>query len=472
MLHGKSSPTFWKELLLSFQVKSGRQVLEIKGGFVKMIFLGMLTLVAFVISNATPTWALDLFEAYNKAKNYDPEYLSAYHAYRASLTLPKQSIAKALPQISGSYTISEYNFTSAPPTYQDYGAEHKTITMQQSIFNVPLIMEIKQSKLSASSGEMRFRNAEQNLMKRVADAYFDLLYAEAAFRVTKDEIKTYREQLEMVKRLFSAGEATLADLNDAEARLSDAVYRGVEVEKNLHTKRRELARLIGEEPSNVALLPEDLSLEELVPAGVDEWIEMAKENSPIIKFYSLQRDASDYELKKQRAQRLPSLNAFSNYSSTNTRDYLKTPTISYVSVGLQVSMPIFTGGYISAKEAESKEKLAQATKDYEKAVSDVSQSIVESFFGVKSSIAAVESARSSVRASEIAVLSTRKGYQAGIRTFVDVLNAETNYYKARLNLVKSLHEYVKYLVNLKFYAGLIKEEDVIKINGWLKKVGD
>jgi TolC family type I secretion outer membrane protein len=446
-------------------------MLEMRNRFVKLGLLGVLVLIAFATSAAS-VWALDLFEAYNKAKNYDPEYLSAYHAYKASLTLPKQSIARALPQISGSYTISEYNFTSAPPAYQDYGAEQKMITMQQSIFNAPLIMEIKQSKLSASSGEMRFRNAEQNLMKRVANAYFDLLYAEAALKVTKDEIKTYREQLEMVKRLFNAGEATIADMNDAEARLSDAIYRGVDVEKNLYTKKQELARLIGEEPSNVAILPEDLSPEELTPADVNEWIAMAKENSPVVKFYSLQKDVSDYELKKQRAQRLPSLNAFSQYSSTNTRDYLKTPTISYVSVGLQVSMPLFTGGYISAKEAEAKERLAQATKDYEKAVSDVSQSVVDSFFGVKSSIAAVESARSSVKASEVAVLSTQKGYQAGIRTFVDVLNAETNYYKARLNLVKSLHEYVKYLVNLKFYAGLIKEEDMLKINGWLKRSGD
>lgn len=421
----------------------------------------------FVLSSFS--YALDLFEAYNKAKAHDPEYLSVYYDYKANLTLTEQAVSRVLPQINASYTLSNYRFITGESFYRDYAAEQTNITMQQAVFNLPSIIEIKQSDLRVKASESRLKNAEQNLIKRVSEAYFDLLYAEEYLKVIKEEKKAIEEQLNMIKKLFSAGEATLADVHDAEAKFYDVMFREVDAEKALYAKKKALARIIGEEPDNLSILSVELPAEKLIPDELQKWIDIAKENNPVIRFYLLQKEVADDELRKQKAQWLPSVSIFSAYSKTNTRDYLNVTPLSYLTLGFQVNLNILSGGYITAKIKESKERVMQAEKDYEKAVSDVSQGVVESFFGVKSAIAGIASSKASVRASELAVISTKKGYEAGIRTFVDILNAESNLYRAKLNYVRSNYDYIKNLVDIYFYSGIISEEHALKINSWLKR---
>lgn len=414
-------------------------------------------------------YALDFFEAYNKAKTHDPQYLSVYYEHRANMTLTEQAVSRVLPQINASYTLSNYRFITGEPIYRDYSAEQTNVSMQQAVLNFPAIIEIKQSDVRVRASESKLKNAEQNLIKRVSEAYFDLLYAEEYLRVIKEEKKAIEEQLNMIKKLFSAGEATLADVHDAEAKLYDVLFREVEAEKNLYAKKKALARIIGEEPENLSILSEELPVEKLIPEELQKWIDISQENNPVIKFYLLQKEVADDELRKQKAQWLPSLSIFSAYSKTNTRDYLEVKPLSYLTLGFQVNLNILSGGYITAKIKEAKERVMQAQKDYEKAVSDVSQGVVESFFGVKSAIAGIASSKASVRASELALVSTKKGYEAGIRTFVDILNAESNFYKAKLNYLRANYDYIKNLVDIYFYSGLISEEHALKINSWLKR---
>jgi len=429
----------------------------------------MLTNILFIFFLSSLCYALDLFEAYNKAKAHDPQYLSVYYEYRANLTLTEQAVSRVLPQINASYTLSNYRFITGEPFYRDYSAEQTNISMQQAVLNVPLMIEIKQSDVRVRASESKLKNAEQNLIKRVSEAYFDLLYAEEYLRVIKEEKKAIEEQLNMIKKLFSAGEATLADVHDAEAKLYDVLFREVDAEKNLYAKKKALARLIGEEPQNLSTLSVELPVEKLIPDELQRWIDISLENNPVIKFYLFQKEVADDELRKQKAQWLPSLSIFSGYTRTNTRDYLEVKPLSYLTLGFQVNLNILSGGYITAKIKEAKEKVMQTQKDYEKAVSDVSQGVVESFFGVKSSIAGIASSKASVRASELALLSTKKGFEAGIRTFVDILNSESNLYRAKLNYLKASYDYIKNFVDIYFYSGLISEEHVLKINNWLKR---
>lgn len=428
-------------------------------------------LIATIVVIAIPyiTQAIDLFEAYEKAKAHDPEYLSVYYDYRATLTFPEQAVSGVLPQVNASFTKANYRFIKSADIYPDYSSEQTNVSMRQAIFNLPAIIEIKQADLRTKAAEARLKNAEQSLIRKVSEAYFDLLYAEEYLRVINEEKKAFEEQLRMAKKLLEAGEATLTDVHDAEARLYDAQYRAVDAEKNLYAKRKNLARIIGEEPSSLSVLAEKPPVESIIPSEPQSWIEIARGENPYVRFYQIQRDVAEDELRKQKAQWLPTLSIFSSYSRTDTRDYFYVKPLSYLTVGIQLNLNILSGGYITAKIKEARERVMQAEKDYEKAFSDVSQGVVESFFGVRSTQAGILSSEASVRASQLALDSTKKGYQAGIRTFVDILNAESNLYRAKLNFVKSVYDYVKSLVNLYFYAGILGEEHVLKINGWLKR---
>lgn len=434
---------------------------------VKEIVFFAFTLFTFVVLAGHHANALDFLECYNKAKQHDPYYLSVYHEYKANQTLPMQSLARLLPQIEASYTRMKYDFQSGPEYYIDYRADSRNISLQQAVFQLPLIFEYKQSNLKSLMGEKKFRYVEQELIKRVSDAYFETLYYEENLKVLEEEKKALHELVKMIKRLLDAGEATLTDLHDAEAKYSNAQFRLIEAEKNFYTAKNNLKRIIGEDINYLARLNEVIEMKELEPSKIDEWITIAKENSNLIRYYNLSKEVADFELKKQTSERLPKVNFIAGYTRTNTRDYLKTDPLSYYSIGFQVRLPIFSGGYITAKESEAKELLEKAKKDYEAALSDVVQEVYNNFFGVKTSLAQIYAAESSLRASQIALESSKKGYQAGVRTIVDVLNAESNFYRSKLDLVKAKYDYIKYLVALKYYSGVLKEEDVNKINQWL-----
>lgn len=438
--------------------------LKIKG---KGIIFIAFALLIFVVLNGHNANALDFLECYSKAKQNDPYYLSVYHEYKANQTLPMQSLSRLLPQIEASYTRMKYDFQSAPEYYVDYRADSRNISLQQAVFQLPLIFEYKQSSLKSLMGEKKFKYVEQELIKRVADAYFEVLYYEENLKVLEEEKRAFFEQVKMIKKLLDAGEATLTDLHDAEAKYSNVQFRLIEAEKNFHTAKNNLRRIIGEDINSLASLKESIAFKEVEPSKIDDWLSIAKENNNLIKYYSFSKDVADYEIYKQTSERLPKINFIAGYTRTNTRDYLKTDPLSYYSFGFQIRLTIFSGGYITAKEREAKELFEKAKKDYEAALSEVMQEIFNNFFGLKTALAQIFAAESSLRASQIALDSSKKGYQAGIRTIVDVLNAESNFYRSKLDLVKAKYDYIKYLVGLKYYGGVLNEEDVNKINQWL-----
>jgi len=195
------------------------------------LFRILLLNLMIVCSVPAVSSALDLLGAYQKAKMHDPEYRSAYYDYKATLTFKDQSVSKVLPEISASYSVSRYRFTEAGWQYIDYTSKALVFSVRQNIFDLPSFIEIKQSVQRGDAGGLQFKNAEQNLIKKVSDAYVDLLYAEEALNVVKEEKKAIEAQLNMAKKLFKAGEASLTDIHDAEAKYYNVEYRVVDAEK-------------------------------------------------------------------------------------------------------------------------------------------------------------------------------------------------------------------------------------------------
>jgi len=427
----------------------------------------ILVLLFFIFFGLKTAEAFDFLECYSKAKTYDPKYLSVYYEYRAGLTLPKQALASLLPQVEFSYSRMSYKYVTAPYYYTNYTANTSAINLKQAILNIPNIIEYKQNNIRSVMGEKKLNDATQELIKRVADAYFEVLYYEETLSVIEEEKRAIFEQLKMIRKLFSAGEATLTDVHDAEARYSSIQFKLIEAEKNLYTSKNNLRRIIGEEPIALARLGDEIDFPEPEPSSIDEWIRVAKENNNVIKYYSLAKDIAEYEIKKQTFENLPKIDFVAGYVKTNTLEYLKTTSIDYYIFGIQINFNLFSGGYFIAKRKEAIEKFEQAKKDYESVVSDIIQEGFNNFFGVKTALAQIYAAKTSLKSAEVALESSKKGYQAGIRTVVDVLNSESEVYKAKLDLVKAKYDYIKYLIGLKYYSGVLGEDDVKKINTWL-----
>ena len=425
-------------------------------------------LILFLIFYESQLLALDLLEACKKAKANDPQYLQSLHEYGAALTYPYQAISRLLPQASLSRTDVSYDFLKGPWYYVDYRAVETTVNLQQTLFNYPLFLEIRDSRLRKKIGELRLKYSELDLLRRVSEAYFDVLFAQDTLKVVTQEKKALEEQLKMIEKLFKAGEASLADLNDVEARLRTSEFRIVDATRSLSTKSRNLERIIGEKFSSLSPLKKDPSEEKITPDDLEPWLKMGRERNPVVLSYDIQKEMAENAFRKQRGQRLPTATLFAKYSRTEETTYTKIEPLTYKAVGIQFSLPLFTGGYITAREMELKERVKQAEKEYERVLSDTEQAIVESFLSARSSLSAIEAGRTSVKAAEIALESTRKGYHAGLRTVVDILNAESNLYRAKLDLLKVTYDFVKSLIALNFYSGTLTESVIIGINSYLE----
>jgi len=227
------------------------------------------------------------------------------------------------------------------------------ISVRQSIVDLRKYYEYRQYNIRVGIGDVRFASAEQNLILRVAEAYFNGLAAGNLIELIDMEKKAVIEQLERSKKMFRAGVATLADIDDAEARHDSVLSQEIEAKNNLDIKLQALKRIVGIEPDGLNLLKEDMPLSVPEPASLDGWIEMAKKNNPVLKSYVYQIEHQEAEVDKNKGQHFPTIDLVAGYQNTNTNNYVKTEELAYGSVGLQLTLPIFSGGYTSAKVLES-----------------------------------------------------------------------------------------------------------------------
>jgi TolC family type I secretion outer membrane protein len=411
--------------------------------------------------------AMDLMEAYTRAKEHDPLFGSSIYEHEAARTLSKQGRSFLLPQVQASGSLSRYYFDTAPIYYLDYTATALGINLRQPIFDLRKFYEYRQYNIRETIGDVRFASAEQNLILRVAEAYFNGLAAGNLIELIDTEKKAVIEQLERSKRMFRAGVATLVDVNDAEARYDSVLSQEVEAKNNRDIKLQALKRIVGIEPGGLNVLKEEIPLSVPEPASLDGWIEKAKKHNPVLKSYAYQIDHHEAELKKNKGQHWPSVDLVAGYTKTNTNNYVKTEEISYGSVGIQLTIPIFSGGYISAKVSESQAILGQSRKEYENALSDATQKLGEAFLGIRGSIARIDALLTAVRSASASLYSNKMGLNAGIRTTVDVLNAQRELRDVSAKLLQARYDYLLNILKLKFFAGTLAADDVVMINQWL-----
>lgn len=411
---------------------------------------------------------MDLSRAYELARANDPRFGAAFYEREASKTFPAQGRSLLLPQVQASGTLMKYNFDVAPPLYDNYLSETAGLSIRQPLFNAGRFFEARQYTIRGEIGAARFAAAEQDLILRVVEAYFKNLAAENLLSLLDSEKEAVAEQLSQAKKMFAAGAGTLTDVHDAEARLDAVLAQEVEAKSNLDIARQALARLVGERPAALSPLRDGLSFTPPTPAELPEWIAIARANHPLLKTYEQQIAFHEEEVRKAKGQHLPSVDLVAGYTNTNTDSYRRTSEIAYATVGLQLSIPIFSGGYTAAKAAEAEATLAQARKEYENALADVTQKLGEAYWGLKGSLARLEALAAAVRSAETALHSNKMGLAAGIRTISDVLAARRDLHNVQTKLLQARYDYVVNFARLRSAAGLLADSDVREINGWLK----
>ena len=419
--------------------------------------------------------ALDLMEALNAAQAYDSQFMSARAAREASAEKLPQGRSGLLPSVAltGSISKNDSEITSANPLFARTGIsrpQNLQIQLKQPIFNLASFDLFSQGKLQTAIGDVQFEQAKMDLLLRVSQAYFDILAAQDAINFIQAQKTAITEQLASAKRNFEVGTATITDTHEAQARYDLTLAQEIAATNDLEVKRNALAVVIGKTPGDLNQLSAGIKLSTPEPANVDKWVENAATGNVGVVVQKLAVDIAKLEISRNRAGHFPSLDAIASRSeSKGTSPFDPSGTSNINSVGLQLTIPLFSGFAVTSKIREAIALENKASADLDTAKRNASQAARTAYLGVQSGLSQVKALEAAEVSSNSALESNKLGYEVGVRINIDVLNAQQQLYSTRRDLAKARYDTLINSLKLKAATGSLTESDIAQINSLLSK---
>ena len=416
----------------------------------------------------SPAAALDLAQAYQAALANDATFASVRAAYTATLEKLPQARAGLLPSIGLTGTRAEASTTRLPGV--QYTSESYTLQLTQPLFRWANWQNYEQSKLQLAIGETQLAQARQDLILRVAQAYFDVLAAQDNLAFIRAQKAAIEEQLEAAKRNFEIGTATITDTHEAQARYDLAVAQEIQAESELTVRTSALQQIIGQAPDTLAKLPESVKVPAPEPAKLEAWTQQAAANNLAVAQASLATEIAKRDIEIAKSGHYPTVDLTANIGRSRglvgqnvVNDFYTTR-----SVGVQVSVPIFSGLGTSARVNEAVALSEKARHDLEAARRAAVQNTRVAFQGVNAGLAQVRALEAAQVSSRSALEANKTGYEVGVRINIDVLNAQKQLYSTERDLAKARYDALMSGLRLKAAAGILSEDDVAKINALLR----
>ncbi len=426
---------------------------------------------------ALPAWSLDLRQAYEAAYENDATIRASRAGAEASRERLPQARAQQLPNVSfnagrnhNDLTSKTQNFLGQPTTAENkYYSGSQTLSVRQPLYRPYLGALVRQAEAQVEDANAMLERDEQSLVVRVGEAYFDALLAQDQLLLVGAQKATYSTQLDAAGKGLAAGSGTRTDIDEAQARLDMTLAQELEAQQNVAFTRRRLEVLMGQGVDTLA----PLDVQRFIPLApapnqLDAWVERAEQASPEMQALRAQLDAATQEIDKAKAGHKPTLDAVAQWSRSNS-DSVTSVNSRYdnKSIGLQLSVPLYAGGYVSSTVRQAVAAQERAREALEATRLDLGVRVYREFRGVTEGILRVKALEQAVRSAEQAVLSNQKSYQAGSRTTVDVLNAEQQKTTAQRDLAQARYMYLVSRLRLQSLAGDDKQASVAQINSSL-----
>jgi len=461
--------------------------------------------VVVVLLVAPPAGAENLLDVYQQALRSDPSLREAEANRLATLESKPQALSALLPQLSagagfgyaesdGNSVISQVIREDAdgnpidPPTTieipnafdQDGTTLQWRVDLRQSVFKWDQWVTLRRADKQVAQAEADYRAAGQDLMIRVATAYFDVLAAQDTLESEQAAKDAIARQLEQANKRFEVGLIAITDVQEAKSGYDQAVAAEILAKRNLATRKESLREIIGEYPENLASPKDEIPLLSPTPAIEDEWVEMALQQNLNLLSSELGAQITRDNVSFQRSGHYPSLEIQGSYNGldstgdrTNTRDGVSTtsPTDSDRSgydISLQLSIPIFSGGSVSSKTKQAVYEHRAARERFERTARQTERETRDAYLGVVSEIARVKALKQAQASARTALRATEAGFDVGTRTTVDVLEQRRQLFIADVNYARSRYDYILNVLRLKQAAGGLLIDDIAEINGWLK----
>jgi outer membrane protein len=425
--------------------------------------------IALTLALAPAAQAANLSDVFRDAQAYDAQYASARAADKAGQEKSVQGRAGLLPSVNlnanASHNTFESNLTSGTSQYSPNGV---SINATQPLYRRQNQVQYAQSKEQVRIADLQFKLAEQDLILRVAQAYFDVLQSQDTIAFIDAQKAAITEQLASAKRNFEVGTATITDTNEAQARYDLAVAQEIAEQNTLNIRRRALERLIGK-PAEALDTPVDpLQLKD-ASGSIDDWAARAAKGNLQAEIQRIAMSIADQEVERNRAGHYPTLDAVAGYAINNNQTIGPTQISTRVaSIGLQLNVPIYQGGLVSSRVREAVANQEKARQDAEAAAREASLQARQDWLNVSSGAARVRALEQALVSSNAQLDSTKLGLEVGVRTNLDVLNAEQQVFSARRDLASARYAYLLAGLSLKAAAGILSPADLAEIDRQLR----
>lgn len=440
--------------------------------------------IGLALACAGTVQAQSLQALYEAARDYDAGYRSARAQSDSVVFRAEQSRALRRPTVNATGT-AVYNDASTPYTQNlNTTTQQQSIalTAQQSLFNRANDRTIDQAERSIEIAQAQVQLAEQDLIVRVTQAYFDVLSAGDALGTVQASKKATVEQLASAKRNFEVGTATITDTREAQAKYDLVIAQELAAENDLNIKRLALASVVGRRgvvPKAMAL---PFALPPLVPADMEEWVTRADEVSPSLKQLRLSLDVARLEIEKARAGHLPTVGISASFTDAHTRlqgeSRIGGATVPFgpssgtgptSNLSLQLNLPLFAGYSVQNRIKETLSLEEKTGSDLEAGRRAVAQNTRGAFLGVQSLEAQVKALEAAEASNKLSLEATQLGYKVGVRVNIDVLNAQTQLFQTQRDLAKARYDVILNRLKLRQASGVLSPQDVYGVEAFLVK---
>jgi len=409
----------------------------------------------------------NLSDAYRAAVAHDAIYAAAQSAYLAAQERIPQARAGLLPNI-GLNANTRYNDVEGSLFSDEFNSNSWGVTANQPIYRAQNLVSYGQAKVSVQQAEYQLKASEQDLILRTARAYIDVLAAQDNLTFTLAQKDAFAEQLASAKRNFEVGTTTVVDTHEAQARYDLANSQEITARNVLEIKRRALRNLTGKEVNTLATLtPEPMPFAP-EPANVDEWVSRSQQNNLEVRIRQQAKEIADKEIDRTRAGHHPTLDLTAGYTDANNQNFgtvqIDTKT-TYV--GLEFALPIYQGGLVSSQVREAVANQERVRQELEDALRNAALQTRDAYFNVLSTQSQVKALEAALASSVKSLESTQVGLEVGVRTNIDVLNAQQQVTSAQKELALARYLSLIALLNLKASAGTLTAADLEQIDGML-----
>ncbi len=434
-----------------------------------------LAIASALTAMAAPAQAQSLIELYESARTFDAGYQSARLQYDANLARAEQAKAGVLPTAGLSAGVSRTGFqNSNPVTDRTFSTQNIALNATQPLYRPANVATYQQGLRQVDLAKALLDVAEQDLIVRTSQGYFDVLVAQDTLAFVGAQKAAVAEQLASAKRNFEVGTSTITDTREAQARFDLVIAQEIAAENDLRVKKLALDTLVGKTAAQPKSLLVPVSLPPVVPADVNTWVQQSQAVHPTIRQAQSGLDIAELEVKKAEAGHKPTLDATASYNvqrnPSGTVTSLPTTFRTNTSnIGLLFNLPLFAGFATQNRISETISLKDKAQSDLEGARRSVALATRTAYFGVQSGQGQVKALEAAELSSQSALDANKLGYQVGVRINIDVLNSQSQLFQTKRDLAQARYNVLLGGLRLRQANGTLTPDDLLIINALLAK---